>query len=151
MKDIRVCASAVMTQDGSRGGWGAVLEYNGRTRVIEGFAPGYRDALILGALAGAVGQVKEPCRITILTDSAYVSSAYRDFYATWKAASWKKPSGTPIAYGRQWAEFDRVCSGHQIELVMCGPGSAVPLLNQARNLAQGQAESATPAQATPST
>lgn len=74
------------------GGYGAVLDYEGTRRELSGgFRLTTNNRMELLAVITALEALKEPCRVTVYSDSQYVVDAVEKGWARrWKANGWKR-------------------------------------------------------------
>lgn len=74
------------------GGYGAVLDYQGtRKELSGGFRLTTNNRMELLAVITALEALKEPCRVTVYSDSQYVVDAVEKGWARrWKANGWKR-------------------------------------------------------------
>jgi len=72
----------------------------------------------LEAVIRGLKALKEPCEVTICTDSQYVKRGVMEWLATWKANEWRKTNarGRGGVLNRDlWEELDRSLSPHTIQ------------------------------------
>ena len=70
MKQITITTDGACNPNPGRGGWAAVLRYRGAARAVSGHAPDTTNNLMeLAAIVEALRCLKEPCDVTIRTDS----------------------------------------------------------------------------------
>ncbi len=74
------------------GGYGAVLDYQGTRRELSGgFRLTTNNRMELLAVIVALETLKEPCRVSVYSDSQYVVDAIEKGWARrWKANGWKR-------------------------------------------------------------
>ena len=95
MKFVEIFTDGACSGNPGPGGWGAILRYNGREKELSG---GERDTtnnrMELTAVIEALNCLKEPCKVTLTTDSKYVSDGIGKGWAE----QWQKKR---LAKGRQ--------------------------------------------------
>ena len=73
MKEIKIYTDGACSGNPGPGGWGAVLEYGEHKKELSG---GEKDTtnnkMELTAVIKALSALKEPCKVTLTTDSKYV-------------------------------------------------------------------------------
>ena len=83
MKQVEIFTDGACSGNPGPGGWGAILRYNGREKELSG---GERDTtnnrMELTAVIEALGCLKEPCEVTLTTDSKYVADGIGKGWAT---------------------------------------------------------------------
>ena len=100
------------------GGWGAVLEFDGKEREIYG---GERattnNRMELTAVIEALCALKRPCHVILHTDSQYVQKGITEWINGWKARGWRTAAKAPVKNLDLWKKLDEVVGPHQIERV----------------------------------
>ena len=75
MKRVKIYTDGACKGNPGRGGWGAVLQYGNSEKEISGFqAETTNNIMELTAAVEALKLLKEPCEITLTTDSTYVKN-----------------------------------------------------------------------------
>lgn len=99
------------------GGWAAILRYRQHEKEISGGVPHTtNNRMELMAVIQGLKTVKEPCRITIYSDSAYVCNAFlKHWLDTWQANGWKTASGKSVENVDLWQELLSLMSPHKIQ------------------------------------
>jgi ribonuclease HI len=73
MKDVVLHTDGACSGNPGPGGWCAILSWNGSERVLRGKnIHTTNNRMELAAVIGGLEALKEPCRVTIFTDSQYV-------------------------------------------------------------------------------
>lgn len=115
MKEITIYTDGACSGNPGPGGWGAILEYKGARREISG---GERETTnnrmeLLGVIS-ALSALKEPCAVTLYTDSQYISRAINEKWLDgWKAKGWKRKGGE-LKNIDLWKELDRLLTVHKV-------------------------------------
>jgi len=100
------------------GGWGAVLEFDGREREIYGGEPATtNNRMELTAVIEALSALKRPCRVVLHTDSQYVQKGITEWINGWKARGWKTAAREPVKNADLWRKLDEVVRDHEIRWV----------------------------------
>jgi len=100
------------------GGWGAVLEFDGREREMYGGEPATtNNRMELTAVIEALSALKRPCRVVLHTDSQYVQKGITEWIGGWKARGWKTAAKEPVKNDDLWRRLDEVVRSHQIDWV----------------------------------
>lgn len=98
------------------GGWGAVLEWNGRERELSG---GERETtnnrMELMAAIRALEALKRSCPVKIVTDSQYVMKGITEWMDAWKARGWRTASKKPVKNRELWERLDRQIQRHDVK------------------------------------
>jgi len=92
MKKVWVFTDGACSGNPGPGGYGAVLKYNLAEREISGgFADTTNNRMELMAVIVALESLKEPCDVTVTTDSQYVVNGIEKGWALkWKAMGWMR-------------------------------------------------------------
>ncbi len=96
------------------GGWGAILHYGRHERVLSG---GEKDTtnnrMELRAALEALRTLKEPCQVTLYTDSEYLKKGITEWLPNWKRRNWRRKGGK-LANVDLWMKLDEEIARHQI-------------------------------------
>ena len=100
------------------GGWGAVLEYDGKEReLFGGESATTNNRMELIAVIEALGALKRPSKVVLHTDSQYVMKGITEWLPGWKARGWKTAAREPVKNVDLWKRLDEAVQPHQIEWV----------------------------------
>ena len=92
MKKVTIYSDGACSGNPGPGGYGTILSFNGKEKELSG---GYRDTTnnrmeLLRAIAG-LEALREPCSVTMVTDSRYVVDGIEKGWARkWKANGWMR-------------------------------------------------------------
>ena len=76
MKKVEIYTDGACRGNPGKGGWGAILVYKGLERELSGGeAETTNNRMELSAVIAALSALKEPCEVTLTTDSQYVVNA----------------------------------------------------------------------------
>lgn len=99
-----------------KGGWGAVLQYKGKTKeLFGGEAETTNNRMELTAAIEALGALKKPCSVKLYTDSKYVLQGITEWMANWKKRGWKTAAKKPVKNEDLWRELDAALAKHEVE------------------------------------
>lgn len=86
------------------GGWGCILNFNGKTKELSGHMPGTtNNRMELFAVISGLGALKEPCTVEVYSDSAYIVNAFREHWIdNWQKNGWKKSDKQPVENSDLW-------------------------------------------------
>ena len=118
MKAVTIYTDGACSGNPGPGGWGAVLEYNGRRKELSG---GEKETtnnrMELLAAISALEALKEPCAVTLYTDSQYFSNAVNlGWLRAWKRKGWRRKEG-PLKNPDLWQKLDALLETHQVKVV----------------------------------
>jgi ribonuclease HI len=98
------------------GGWGARLVAGPHVKELFG---GERDTtnnrMELMAAIRALEALKEPCAVTLYTDSTYVRSGILEWLAGWKQRGWKTAGRAPVKNVDLWQRLDAARTPHVVD------------------------------------
>ena len=101
--------------DKTPGGWGAILQYNGKEKEISGFALNTTNNIMeLTGVIEALKLLKEPCEVKLYSDSQYVIQGITTWIKNWKINGWKSAKGD-VKNKELWVELDKLNTIHKIE------------------------------------
>lgn len=119
MKKIKIFTDGACSRNPGPGGWGAILEYNSYTKKISGAeSETTNNRMELTALIKSLEMLKEPCDITICTDSKYLCDGITKGWAKkWKINGWKKSDNKPALNADLWEKLLNLLSSHKSNFV----------------------------------
>lgn len=116
MKDVTIYTDGACSGNPGPGGWGAILDYKGkRKELCGGEAQTTNNRMELTAVIEALSALKEPCRVTVITDSKYVSDGITlGWAAGWKKNNWRKKDKKPALNPELWDSLLLLCEKHVV-------------------------------------
>ena len=97
------------------GGWGVVLRYGDREKTLYGGEPHTtNNRMELTAAIQGLAALKEPCRVTLTTDSQYVRQGITQWLSGWKAKGWRTAARTPVKNQDLWQRLDAMAARHDV-------------------------------------
>jgi ribonuclease HI len=98
------------------GGWAAILQYKGKNLELSGAeAATTNNRMELTAAIKALEALREPCDVTITTDSQYLQHAFtKGWLASWQRKGWKTASGEAVKNRELWEQLVLLTSQHQV-------------------------------------
>jgi len=99
------------------GGYAAILDFNGHRKEISGgFKWTTNNRMELMAAIAGLEAIKEPCRVTLYTDSQYVQKAMDLGWAKqWRAKGWRTSSKQPAKNIDLWKRLLAICEKHEVK------------------------------------
>ncbi|MBS7403636.1 MAG: ribonuclease HI [Oscillospiraceae bacterium] len=115
MKQVSIYTDGACSGNPGPGGWGAILIYKENRRELSGGeAETTNNRMELTGVITALQTLKEPCEVTLYTDSQYIVNAInKKWLAGWKAKNWKRKDGE-LKNIDLWQELDRLLSVHSV-------------------------------------
>ena len=118
MKQVNIYTDGACKGNPGAGGWAAILEYGGNEKELFGgekLTTNNRMELI-AAIEG-LKALKEPCRVTVITDSQYVANGINlGWAAGWKANNWRKKDKKPALNPELWDELLTQIDRHEVTI-----------------------------------
>lgn len=116
MKKVEIFTDGSSRGNPGPGGYGTIVRYGVHTREL---AQGFRHTTnnrmeILAAIAG-LEILKEPCHVTIYSDSRYLVDAQsKGWVASWEKRGWRKADKSAVKNVDLWKRLTRAAAGHEI-------------------------------------
>lgn len=119
MKEITVYTDGACSGNPGPGGWGAVLLFGPHTREISGFEPDTtNNRMELNAAIKALEALKEPCTVTLYSDSAYLVNTFqKDWLTKWQLNGWKTSNKGPVENQDLWKQLLELTAKHKVTWV----------------------------------
>ncbi len=119
MKQVEIFTDGACSGNPGKGGWGAVLRYQGKEKELCGGNPDTtNNRMELTAVIEALRALKEPCAVTLTTDSKYVVDAIeKGWVYTWQHNGWRKADKKPALNVDLWEALLPLLKKHAVTLV----------------------------------
>lgn len=115
MKAVEIFTDGACRGNPGPGGWGALMRFQGREKELYGGEPATtNNRMELKAAIEALRALKEPCAVTLTTDSVYVRDGITKWLANWKAKNWKTAARKPVKNEDLWRALDEQNQRHQV-------------------------------------
>ena len=119
MKKVEIFTDGACSGNPGPGGWGAILRYAGREKELSG---GEKETtnnrMELTAVISALEALKEPCEVTLTTDSKYVcDSIQKGWVYSWKRNGWKKADKKNALNVDLWERLLPLLEKHKVSFV----------------------------------
>lgn len=119
MKHVDIYTDGACRGNPGRGGWGAILVYGGVEKELSG---GERETtnnrMELTAVISALKALREPCEVTLTSDSKYVIDAITKGWAvSWRAKGWRKADKSPALNVDLWEVLLGLLEKHKVDFV----------------------------------
>lgn len=97
------------------GGWGAILEWNGRRKEIKGGDPQTtNNRMELTAAIMALEALRRPCTVEVYTDSQYLRQGITSWITSWKRNGWRTADRKPVKNVDLWQRLDAALTQHKV-------------------------------------
>ena len=119
MREVQIYTDGACSGNPGPGGWGAVLMYGQHIKEMSGAEPNTtNNRMELQAAISALSSLKEACKVTLYSDSAYLVNCFKQgWYKGWLKNGWKNSKGQPVENQELWKELLRLMDIHQVEYV----------------------------------
>ena len=118
MKKIHIHTDGACSGNPGPGGFAAILVYGSKEKIITGGDDDTtNNRMEIAAVIAGLKALKEPCDVTIFSDSKYVCDSLDKGWARgWRAKGWKKADNKPALNSDLWEELLDLCDNHKITL-----------------------------------
>lgn len=119
MRNVQIYTDGACSGNPGPGGWGAVLVYGAHEKELSGgSAQTTNNRMELTAVIESLRLLKEPCNVTLTTDSKYVVDSITLGWArSWKARGWVKSNKEPALNVDLWEELLKLLEIHNVEFI----------------------------------
>lgn len=116
MKKVDIYTDGACSGNPGKGGWGAILIYNGVEKEISGNAPETtNNRMELLAIISALRALKESCEVTLYSDSAYSLDPFnKGWIYDWQKNNWKNSSKQEVKNTDLWLALLLEVKKHKI-------------------------------------
>ncbi len=116
MKKVNIYTDGACSNNPGPGGWAAVLIYKGNEKQISGFEPETtNNRMELKAVLEALLALKEPCEVTLHTDSSYIHNAFeKGWIDIWQSNGWKTAAKKPVENQDLWCDILDASQQHKV-------------------------------------
>ena len=115
MKQVDIFTDGACSGNPGPGGWGALLRYGHVEKELSGGeTETTNNRMELTAAIRALDALKQPCKVDLYTDSAYVRDGITQWIEGWQRNGWKTASRKPVKNADLWQELERARSRHQV-------------------------------------
>jgi len=142
MRKVEIYTDGACSGNPGPGGWGAVLVYGQHEKELSG---GDRNTtnnrMELTAVIEALRLLKEPCEVTLTTDSRYVVDGITKGWArSWRRNGWIKSDKKPALNPELWGALLDLLDVHKVEFVWVKGHAGHPYNERCDRLAVAQTE-----------
>lgn len=119
LKEVTIYTDGAAEPNPGPGGYGVVLIYGNRRKELSGmFRLTTNNRMeILAAIVG-LEALKEPCKITLYSDSKYLVDAMtQEWVSRWRANGWWRSKQEKATNTDLWERLLTLCAKHHVEFV----------------------------------
>ncbi len=119
MKHVDAFSDGACSGNPGPGGWGAILRFGKIEKELSGGAEATtNNRMELTAVISALSALKEPCEVTMTTDSKYIcDSVNLGWVYSWKKKNWIKSDKKPALNVDLWEQLLKLLAIHKVTFV----------------------------------
>ncbi len=140
MKKITLYTDGSCIGNPGPGGYAYILIYGDLKKEFSGFEDNTtNNRMELTAVIKGLNQIKEPCDVTVYTDSAYVLNAFeQDWITNWQLKGWRTANKKDVLNKDLWLQLLDAMSRHKVSWVKVKGHADNELNNRCDILARGE-------------
>lgn len=119
MKQVELFTDGACSGNPGPGGWGAILRYRDSEKELSGGeAQTTNNRMELTAAIEGLAALKEPCRVTLCSDSKYLTDGITKGWArSWRRNGWRKADKKPALNADLWDRLLTQMDRHEVTLI----------------------------------
>lgn len=140
MKKIDLYTDGACSYNPGPGGYGIVLIYKCIVKEMSGYEPETtNNRMELTAVIKGLQELREPCEVTIYTDSSYVHNAFvEDWITKWQLNQWRTSKKKPVLNKDLWEQLLDALAPHKVKWEKVKGHSDNKFNNRCDELATGE-------------
>jgi ribonuclease HI len=116
MKQVVMYTDGACRGNPGPGGWGTVLRCNGHERRMHGGeAATTNNRMELMAAIQGLETLREPCAVTLFTDSNYVRQGLTEWLPVWRSRNWRTADKKAVKNQDLWQRLEAAAQRHRID------------------------------------
>lgn len=118
-KSVELFTDGACSGNPGPGGWGAILRYKGAEKELSGGEESTtNNRMELTAAIEGLAALKEPCRVTLYSDSKYLVDAVTKGWAVgWRSRGWRRADKQPALNVDLWQRLLDLLELHEVTFV----------------------------------
>lgn len=119
MKDVQLYTDGACRGNPGRGGYGAILVWGKYEKELSGGEPvTTNNRMELRAAIEGLRALKEPCRVTLYSDSKYLVDAFTlGWVVDWERQNFRRGRTSEVKNPDLWEELISLCRTHSVTFV----------------------------------
>lgn len=119
LKQVEIFTDGACSGNPGPGGYGVILRYKGASRELSGGDPNTtNNRMELTAVIVGLRSLKEPCAVTLYSDSKYIIDAIQKGWARrWKQNGWMRNKKDPALNPDLWEQLLQQLDRHRVTFV----------------------------------
>ena len=142
MKNVTIITDGACSGNPGPGGWAAILRHGAHERILTGGqANTTNNRMEVQAALSALKALTQPCRVTLITDSQYLSNAVsKGWLENWVANGWRAANKKPVKNIDLWQELIPLLKRHHVSFTWVRGHNNHPDNERCDALARAEAE-----------
>lgn len=118
-KNVIIYTDGACSGNPGPGGWGTILMYKDTKKEISGYKKDTTNNVMeITAVIEGLKLLKEPCKVQIYSDSAYVVNAFNQHWIeNWIKKNWQNSKKEPVKNKELWLELYALVKQHEVEFI----------------------------------
>lgn len=118
-KEVIIYTDGACSGNPGPGGWGTILMYKDTKKEISGYKKDTTNNVMeITAVIEGLKLLKEPCKVQIYSDSAYVVNAFREHWIeNWIKKNWQNSKKEPVKNKELWLELYALVKQHEVKFI----------------------------------
>ena len=119
LKKVELYTDGACSGNPGVGGWASILIYNGKEKILSGAEEETTNNKmeILSVIKG-LEALKEPCEVTVYSDSQYTVSPFIDGYInSWILSGWRLADKKPVKNVEYWKRLIELTNVHKVNFI----------------------------------
>ncbi len=119
MKDVIIYTDGACSGNPGNGGYCAILIYKDVEKIVSGSErQTTNNRMEMLAVINGLKCLKEPCNVSVYSDSAYVVDAFnKNWIESWQSRGWKTASKQEVKNIDLWKELLELFSYHRVTFI----------------------------------
>ncbi len=119
MKKVEIYTDGACSGNPGPGGYGTILKYGNKVKELsEGFTQTTNNRMELMAIIKGLEALKEPCEVTIYSDSRYIVDAInKGWLNSWVNRRWKKANKETVKNIDLWKRLLKQLNRHKTRFI----------------------------------
>ena len=119
MKHVDIYTDGACRGNPGNGGWGAILVYGNKEKELSGGeANTTNNRMELTGAIEALSMLKEPCEVTLTSDSKYLTDAInKGWLESWQKTGWRKADRSEVLNVDLWQKLITQLERHVVTFV----------------------------------
>lgn len=142
MKHVDIFTDGACSGNPGPGGYGVILRYKGVNKELSGGEPNTtNNRMELTAVITGLAALKEPCEVTLYSDSRYIIDAIQKGWAKkWQANHWMRNAKEPALNADLWEQLLGLLERHPVTFVWVKGHAGHPENERCDQLAVAQSQ-----------